>query len=74
MGLTDPEDPTGYVTDLLNLGRLGQRLCAVATECELATFLTPAAHDSATCSLLKLAQAERLLTYVFAFGVPETSG
>jgi hypothetical protein len=68
--VTDPYHPAGYLRDLLDLGRLGQRLCEVATSLGLGVFLTPAAYDRKTCTLLGLHDAERLLTYVFAVGHP----
>lgn len=71
---TDTSLPATYIRDLLDLGRLGQRLCEVATEVGLGVFLTPAAYDTRTCLLLKLPDADRMLTYVFAVGVPHEEG
>lgn len=67
--LTEIGQPARYVMDLVDLGRLGQRLCAAAAELGIAVFLTPAVHDRGTCELLWLDDAERRLTYVFGLGV-----
>jgi hypothetical protein len=68
--LTAPGQPARYVMDLVDLGRLGQRMCLAGAELGVGVFLTPAVHDSETCSLLGLADAERRLTYVFGLGIP----
>lgn len=68
--LTNPGQPARYVMDLVDLGRLGQRICLAGAELGIGVFLTPAVHDSETCSLLGLADAERRLTYVFGLGAP----
>ncbi|MGH3938739.1 MAG: nitroreductase family protein [Pseudonocardiaceae bacterium] len=67
---TDPSQPARYVMDLVDLGRLGQRICLAGAELGVGVFLTPAVHDSETCSLLGLADADRRLTYVFGLGIP----
>ncbi|MGH3831284.1 MAG: nitroreductase family protein [Pseudonocardiaceae bacterium] len=67
---TDLGQPARYVMDLVDLGRLGQRICLAGAELGIGVFLTPAVHDSETCSLLGLADADRRLTYVFGLGVP----
>lgn len=74
--LTDPGQPARYVMDLIDLGRLGQRICLTGAELGIGVFLTPAVHDTKTCSLLGLSEADRRLTYVFGLGVarrPETT-
>lgn len=71
--LTEVDQPARYMMDLVDLGRLGQRLCAAAAELEIAVFLTPAVHDRGTCRLLGLGAAERRLTYVFGIGVADRS-
>lgn len=68
--LTDPGQPARYVMDLIDLGRLGQRICLAGAELGIGVFLTPAVHDRQTCSLLGLTDADRRLTYVFGLGVP----
>lgn len=68
--LTDVERPERYLMDLVDLGRLGQRMCMVATELGMATFLTPAVYDRGTCSSLSIGAADRRLTYVFGLGAP----
>lgn len=68
--LTDPGCPERYLMDLVDLGRLGQRICMAATERGIAVFLSPAVYDQATCSVLGIGQAERRLTYVFGLGSP----
>lgn len=70
---TDPGLPARYVMDLVDLGRLGQRICLAGADLGIGVFLTPAVHDSDTCSLLGLAGAERRLTYIFGLGIPYRS-
>ncbi|MGH3874323.1 MAG: nitroreductase family protein [Pseudonocardiaceae bacterium] len=70
---TDPGQPARYVMDLVDLGRLGQRICLAGAELGIGVFLTPAVHDNGTCPLLGLADAERRLTYVFGLGVPRNN-
>lgn len=70
---TDPGQPARYLMDLVDLGRLGQRICLTAAELGIGVFLTPAVHDRGACSLLGLADAERRLTYVFGLGVRATT-
>jgi Nitroreductase family len=70
--LTDIGMPAQYVMDLIDLGRLGQRICEVATEMGLAVFLTPAVYDRDTCNHLNLKQADSMLTYLFSVGVPHS--
>jgi Nitroreductase family len=69
--LTDPGQPARYVMDLIDLGRLGQRICLAGAELGIGVFLTPAVHDCEACSMLGLADAERRFTYVFGLGVPQ---
>ncbi|MDQ2873998.1 MAG: hypothetical protein M3Y33_03940, partial [Actinomycetota bacterium] len=71
--LTEVDRPQRYQMDLVDLGRLGQRICMVATELGMATFLTPAVYDTETCSMLGIEAADRRLTYVFGLGVPRTA-
>ena len=68
--LSDPGHPGQYLMDLVDLGRLGQRICMAATELGVATFLSPAVCDRPTCSMLGIGQAERRITYVFGLGSP----
>lgn len=70
--LTDPGQPARYMMDLIDLGRLGQRICLAGAELGIGVFLTPAVHDCEACSMLGLADAERRFTYVFGLGVPTT--
>ncbi|MCL2581274.1 MAG: hypothetical protein FWE35_02340 [Streptosporangiales bacterium] len=67
---TTPERPARYLMDLVDLGRLGQRVCMAATERRIAVFLSPAVYDQPTCSMLGIEQPERRLTYVFGLGSP----
>jgi nitroreductase len=67
--LTDPGQPARYFMDLIDLGRLGQRMCLAGAELGIGVFLTPAVHDRGACSLLGLAEAEYRLTYVFGLGI-----
>lgn len=67
--LTDPERPARYLMDLVDLGRLGQRICVAGVELGVATFLTPATYDSGTMMMLGLDEFERRLTYLFGLGV-----
>lgn len=71
--ITDVEQPARYLMDLVDSGRLGQRLCLAATDMGVAIFLTPAVHDRGTCSLLGIGDADRRLTYVFGLGIDTSS-
>ncbi|MGH4015102.1 MAG: hypothetical protein ACRDSL_14510, partial [Pseudonocardiaceae bacterium] len=71
--ITDVSRPERYVMDLVDLGRLGQRICLAATDLDMAVFLTPAVHDRGTCSLLDIGDADCRLTYVFGLGVDAPS-
>ncbi|MBO0801493.1 MAG: hypothetical protein J2P25_00240 [Nocardiopsaceae bacterium] len=71
--LSDPGHPGQYLMDLVDLGRLGQRICMAATELGVATFLSPAVYDRPACSMLSIGQAERRITYVFGLGSPASS-
>jgi hypothetical protein len=68
--LSDPGHPGQYLMDLVDLGRLGQRICMAATELGFAMFLSPAVYDRPTCLMLGIGQAERRITYVFGLGSP----
>ncbi|MGH3866086.1 MAG: hypothetical protein ACRDQ4_08100 [Pseudonocardiaceae bacterium] len=70
--LTDPGQPARYVMDLIDLGRLGQRICLAGAELGIGVFLTPAVHDCEACSMLGLTDAERRFMYVFGLGIPAT--
>jgi hypothetical protein len=67
--ITEPERPARYLMDLVDLGRLGQRICIAGVELGVATFLTPAVYDSGTCTMLGLDKVERRLTYFFGLGI-----
>lgn len=70
--LTDLAKPVQYVMDLIDLGRLGQRICEVATQMGLAVFVTPAVYDRETCAHLNLNQPDNTLIYLFSVGVPRS--
>jgi hypothetical protein len=57
-----------YEMDILDLGRLGQRICLIAEELGLGVFLTPAIADGLTLTSLKAPEAEKTVTYLFALG------
>ena len=57
-----------YEMDLLDLGRLGQRLCLVAEELNLGLFLTPAVADAHTMVKLGVENPEETVIYLFAVG------
>jgi hypothetical protein len=66
--LTNSGRPERYLLDLVDLGRVGQRVCMAATELGIATFLSPAVYDRPTCSMLHIDTADQRLTYVFGLG------
>lgn len=57
-----------YEMDLLDLGRIGQRLCLVAEELNLGLFLTPAVADTHTLATLDVKNPEETVIYLFAIG------
>jgi hypothetical protein len=68
--LTDPGRPERYLLDLVDLGRVGQRVCAAATELGIAVFVSPAVYDRPTCSMLGIDKPDQRFTYVFGLGSP----
>ncbi|SFB04587.1 hypothetical protein SAMN05216266_10410 [Amycolatopsis marina] len=60
--------PAGYELTLLSLGRLGQRMCILATDRGLGVFMTPAVCDAATFAKLRIPDGERTLTYALGMG------
>ena len=66
--VTDPDRPEQYLLDLIDLGRIGQRICAAATELGIAVFLSPAVYDRPTCSMLGIDKPDQRFTYVFGLG------
>jgi hypothetical protein len=68
--LTDPDRPERFLLDLIDLGRIGQRICAAATELGIGVFISPAVYDRPTCSMLGVDKPEQRFTYVFGLGSP----
>ncbi len=59
---------TEYEMDILDLGRMGQRVCLIAEELGLGVFLTPALADESTLASLKVPDPENVVAYLFAIG------
>lgn len=68
----DVDDPASYELGLIELGRLGQRMCLVATDLSLGAFLTPAIKDTATLAYLGVDQDPATAAYVFSIGLPRS--
>ncbi len=66
-------DPANYELILLMLGRLGQRLCLLATNENLGIFMTPAVSDALIFETLGIPRAERQATYAFGLGHRENA-
>lgn len=65
----DVDDPARYELGLVELGRLGQRICLACTSAGLGVFLTPAVRDGETLSLLGI-EDPATAAYFFGLGVP----
>jgi hypothetical protein len=63
-------DPASYELVLLNLGRLGQRICLLGTDLKLGVFMTPAVSDALIFETLRIPNAECHVTYAFGLGYP----
>ncbi|MBV9141507.1 MAG: hypothetical protein JO115_11415 [Pseudonocardiales bacterium] len=71
LGRVDPVDVARYETDLIELGRIGQRICLRATELGLGVFQSPAVVDRALQRTLPVGNARLFVTYAFTVGHPE---
>jgi nitroreductase len=61
-------NPAVYELGLIELGRLGQRICLAAADADVGVFLTPAIKDSATLNLLGVEPDPAIAAYVFGLG------
>ncbi|MDQ3802525.1 MAG: nitroreductase family protein [Acidobacteriota bacterium] len=66
--VVDTSDARQYEMDIIDLGRLGQRICLLSEEAGLGVFLTPALADDPTLKSLKSPDPEKTVTYLFALG------
>lgn len=66
----DTSDPAAYELGLVELGRIGQRLCLTATDLGLGVFLTPAVKDREVLATLGVPADPTCVAYVFSIGHP----
>lgn len=64
----DLEQPWRYEFDILEMGRIGQRICLAVTVMGLGVFLTPAVADSRTFDWLGIPFAREAVAYMFTVG------
>lgn len=64
----DPSAPERYEPDIMDLGRLGQRLCLAATATGVDIFLTPAVSDAPLFDVLQVECPERAIAYACTLG------
>lgn len=64
----DPDAPPRYEPDLMDLGRLAQRLCLAAVAAGVAVFLTPAVSDAALFAAIQIDEPEFAVAYAFTLG------
>lgn len=64
----DFESPAHYELDILELGRMGQRICLAATTENLGVFLTPAVSDDTTYQALEVKYPLESILYTFTLG------
>ena len=64
----DPDRPESYEDEIIQLGRLGQRICLAATACGLGVFLTPAVTDELLTERLGVSDSLNTVAYFFAIG------
>lgn len=60
--------PEEYEPDIIDLGRLGQRLTLAATEAGVGIFLTPALNDRQLFTRLGISQPGHAMAYAFTLG------
>lgn len=60
--------PARYEMDIIEMGRIGQRLCLVATEAGLGIFLTPAVYDRKTFEMLGITDQTNAVIYLMSIG------
>jgi hypothetical protein len=68
LGIVNTSDARQYEMDIMDLGRLGQRVCLLAEECGLGVFLTPAVADAQTLKSLNVSEPTKTIAYLFALG------
>jgi hypothetical protein len=59
-----------YERQIVELGRIGQRICLAAISKGLGVFTTPATHDSLILTSLGIKAPEECATYLVAIGFP----
>jgi hypothetical protein len=65
----DPSRSSSFEPDIMDLGRLGQRICLAAAAERIGVFLTPALRDAELFRALSVADAGRTIAYSFTLGV-----
>lgn len=57
-----------YNLSIIDLGRIGQRICLLTTDLGLGVCMTPAVNDSQVCSLLNITASNNVVFYSFNIG------
>lgn len=73
IGALDTRSAARYELGLIELGRVGQRLCLTAADLKLGIFLTPAVKDTPTLAHLGLDRDSEAAAYLFSIGMPRRS-
>ena len=69
----DESSTREYEGSIIDLGRIGQRVCVAAEHENIGVFLTPAVADKATLDALGVVDAANTVTYLFGLGVKQSS-
>lgn len=72
VGGLDTDDPVAYELGLVELGRIGQRICLQAADNNIGVFLTPAVKDTAALTTLGVDLDPAATAYVFGLGLPRS--
>jgi len=67
----DITEPATYELNIIEMGRIGQRICLIATDLGLGVFLTPAVSDSELGSTLGIDDTLSTISYLFSIGIPK---
>lgn len=68
---SDIDSPVNYEEQFMSLGKIGQRICLIATRENLGAFMTPAIKDKDTFEKLGIPNPELCAAYLFSIGVPK---
>lgn len=61
-------EPACYEAEIVEMGRIGQRICLASAAAGIGVFLTPAVHDLATYGTFQITEPHEWVTYVFSIG------